>query len=82
MWNVYVLLCSDGSFYTGISTNPQQRFLDHTSGRGGAYTRSHKPVKIIYLEKHPDKSSALKREAQIKSWPRRKKIHFLKLELI
>jgi putative endonuclease len=82
MWHVYVLLCCDGSFYTGISTNPQKRFLEHKSGKGGAYTRSHKPVKIIYRQKHPDKSSALKREAQIKSWPRQKKIRILKLKPI
>ena len=79
MWSVYILLCSDNSLYTGISTNPQNRFLDHKSGKGGAYTRSHKPVKIIYIEQFPDKSSALKREAQIKSWPRQKKINNLRL---
>jgi len=76
---VYILLCTDGSLYTGISTDPQKRFLDHQKGRGGAYTRSHPPIKIVYQESHPDKSSALKREAQIKRWPRSKKIQFLKL---
>jgi putative endonuclease len=75
MYFVYILLCSDGSLYTGISIDPQKRFLDHQKGRGGAYTRSHKPIKIIYTEKQPNKSSALKREAQIKRWPRQKKIH-------
>ena len=78
---VYVLLCFDGSLYTGISNNLKKRFTDHQKGLGGAYTRSHKPVKIIYREQHPDKSSALKREAQIKSWPRLKKITDLKLLL-
>ncbi len=79
MWYVYILLCSDGSFYTGISNNPKKRFLDHKNGKGGAYTRSHKPIKIIYLEHLQDRSSALKRESQIKTWRRKKKIQILKL---
>ena len=73
MWYIYILLCSDGSFYTGISNNVEKRFKDHVSGKGGAYTRSHKPVKIIFKEKCTDKSSALKREAQIKKWTKTKK---------
>ena len=81
MFYVYLLLCSDNSLYTGIATNPQQRFIEHQNGRGGAYTRSHKPINIVYTEKHPDKSSALRREALIKSWPRQKKINVLRLTL-
>jgi putative endonuclease len=81
MYFVYILLCSDGSFYTGSSNNPQQRFLDHKNGKGGAYTRSHKPIKIIYTEELLDKSSALKREIQIKGWTREKKIRILKLQI-
>ena len=79
MYFVYILLCNDSSFYTGISNNPQQRFQDHKDGKGGRYTRTHKPVKIIYLEKSGSKSDALKREAQIKGWSREKKIKILKL---
>jgi putative endonuclease len=77
MYSVYILLCSDNSLYTGISLDPQKRFREHKLGRGGAYTRSHPPVKIVYQEQLPDKSSALKREAQIKSWPRQKKTKLL-----
>lgn len=80
MWSVYILLCADGSFYTGCTNNLSQRFLDHKNGKGGSYTRSHKPLKIIYTENLPDKSSALKREFQIKSWPRHKKINILALK--
>lgn len=79
MYFVYLLLCQDGSFYTGITTDVAKRFQDHQNGKGGAYTRSHKPVKIIYQESLPNKSSALKREAQIKSWSRHKKISVLNL---
>jgi len=81
MYFVYILLCVDNSLYTGISNNPQRRLTDHKKGKGGAYTRSHKPVRIVYLEPLPDRSSALKREAQIKSWPRQKKIDTLRIRL-
>lgn len=79
MWFVYILLCDDNSFYTGYSNNPNKRFLDHKNGKGGRYTKLHKPIKQIYLEKLDTKSSALKRERQIKGWSRLKKIKILKL---
>ena len=81
MWFVYILLCDDRSLYTGISNNPQQRFFDHKNGKGGRYTRLHKPIKIVYLEQQASKSKALKRELQIKGWSRKKKIRILKLSL-
>jgi putative endonuclease len=81
MYFVYILLCSDGSLYTGISNNPEKRFWEHKNGKGGAYTRSHKPVKLIYLEKQPDKSTALKREIEIKTWSHKKKIDTLALDI-
>jgi len=81
MWYVYILLCFDGSFYTGSTNNPDSRFSDHKNGKGGRYTRSHKPVRRIYLEKLRSKSAALKRENQIKSWSREKKIKILKLKI-
>ncbi len=81
MWFIYILLCADNSLYTGISNNPEQRFEEHKKGKGGAYTRSHKPLKIIYLEKAPDKSTALKREFEIKSWTRSEKIRKLNLKV-
>lgn len=62
MWYVYILLCKDNSFYTGISNNPHQRFLDHKNGKGGRYTRSHKATKIIYTEQLPSKNEALKKK--------------------
>ena len=81
MWYVYILLCFDGSLYTGSSNNPRARFADHKNGKGGRYTRSHKPIKLLYTEQLESKSAALKRESQIKSWPREKKIKILKLEI-
>lgn len=79
MWFVYILLCEDGSLYTGVSNNVNQRFSDHKNRKGGHYTRSHKPVKLVYQEKCGTKSEALKREAEIKSWSRERKIKILRL---
>lgn len=77
MWYVYVLLCSDNSLYTGSTNDPDKRFLDHQKGKGGKYTRSHKVLKRVYLEKLSSKSEALKREHEIKTWERKKKIKVL-----
>lgn len=81
-WFVYILLCEDGSLYTGSTNNLEKRLEAHNSGKGGSYTRSHKPLKQIYYEELESKSDALKREAQIKSWNRLKKIKNLNLKLI
>ena len=91
MWFVYILLCKDGSLrkhrfrklclYTGSTNNLKKRFLDHKTGKGGRCTRSHKPIKIIYSEQLPTQSSALKREAEIKSWTREQKIKNLNLSV-
>lgn len=81
MWYVYMLLCSDNSLYTGISPDPDKRFLEHRAGRGGSYTRSHKPLKVVFTEKAINRSAALKREAQIKSWSKEKKIRILELRI-
>lgn len=81
MWFVYILLCSDQSFYTGSTNNLEKRFLEHKNGKGGRYTRSHLPTKIIYFEKFLTKSEALKREIEIKSWSRFKKIKELGLKI-
>lgn len=81
MWYVYILLCEDNSLYTGFSDDIEKRFLIHLSGKGSKYTRSHKPLKIIYSEKFETKSGALKRECEIKGWQRKKKIENLNLSV-
>ncbi len=63
---VYMLVCQDRSFYLGSTNDVQKRFAKHLLGKGASYTRSHKPVKVVYTEELPDKSFALKREAQLK----------------
>ena len=71
---VYMLLCQDGSFYIGSTDEVQKRFAKHQLGKGASYTRSHKPVKIVYTEELLDKSSALKREYQLKKLTHAKKL--------
>lgn len=73
MWFVYILECEDGSFYTGISNNVEKRFLAHKMGKGGYYTRSHKPLRIVYKEQLNSKGQALKREYEIKKLKKEEK---------
>lgn len=68
-----MLECSDRSFYTGITNNLKKRIETHNTGKGAKYTRSRLPVKLIYREKHISKSSAMKREIEIKKYSRLKK---------
>ncbi len=75
---VYLLSCSDKTLYCGITTDVARRFKQHQEGKGGAYTRSHKVVKVVYTEKAKDRSSALKREAAIKKMTRTKKLGLIK----
>lgn len=70
---VYMLLCEGGSFYLGSTPDVNKRFIAHTSGNGASYTRSHKPIKIVYLEELLDKSTALKREAELKKLTHKQK---------
>ena len=74
MYFVYIMKCKDGSLYTGITTNVERRFAEHKSGIGGHYTSARGAAKILYTEHHPDRSSASKREVEIKSWRREKKL--------
>jgi len=73
MWYIYILQCADNSLYTGVTNNLERRLKEHNAKKGGSYTRSRLPVKLAYSEHQPDKSSALKREHEIKGWNRTKK---------
>jgi putative endonuclease len=61
-----MVLCNDGSFYTGWTTDPVRREKQHNAGRGAKYTRLHRPVKLVYIEEQADRSTAMKRELAIK----------------
>jgi putative endonuclease len=65
--------CSDGSYYTGWSTDPMRREKRHNQGQGARYTRSRRPVTLVYVESQPDRSTAMKREVCIKNMTRQKK---------
>lgn len=81
MYFVYILLCKDGTYYIGSSNNVDRRFKDHINGKGGRYTRSHEPQKLVYVEQLASKSKALKREAQLKKWTKAKKELLIKGDL-
>ena len=72
-WTVYMLLCGDGSFYTGIAKDVHARVKQHSEGRGATYTRTRLPVKLLYQQAGLTHSEALIREAQIRALPRSKK---------
>lgn len=77
-WYVYMLLCKDQSIYTGITDNVERRFLAHKAGRGGHYTKSHQAIKILHTESFSTKTAALKREYEIKRWPKEKKLKLIR----
>lgn len=73
-WTVYLLRCRDGSLYAGATNDLTARLAAHGAGRGGAYTRSRLPVRLVYAERQPDRGAALRREAALKRLPRAAKL--------
>jgi len=69
----YILECADGTYYTGWTTDPDRRERQHNAGKGARYTKPRRPVKIVYLEPQPDRSTAQKREIKIKKLTRARK---------
>jgi putative endonuclease len=72
-WTVYLARCSDGTLYTGVTTDPERRVAQHNAGAGAAYTRSRGPVTLVYWEEAEDRSEALRREHAIKRLSRPEK---------
>jgi putative endonuclease len=70
---VYIVRCRDGSLYTGWARDPQARLYLHNSGRGAKYTRGRGPVRLVYSEACATLADALRREYEVKQWPRAKK---------
>jgi putative endonuclease len=73
MFFVYMVRCSDGSLYTGLAKDPEKRVRVHNAGKGAKYTRSRRPVSLVYSEQCESLSAALKRERELKLWSRTKK---------
>ena len=65
-WFVYVVLCKDGSYYCGITTDLTRRIEEHNNGTGARYTRAKRPVKLLKHWTYPDRSSASKAEYRFK----------------
>jgi putative endonuclease len=76
-WSVYIVRCSNDSLYVGISTDVEERVKRHNAGKGAAYTRSFRPVVLVWTEAAESESAAKKREAEIKKWTREEKLRLL-----
>jgi putative endonuclease len=73
----YIVECSDGSLYTGLTTDPERRTRQHNRGQGARYTRIHGPVKLVYVEEVGDRKAAIQRELQIKHMNRARKLRLV-----
>ena len=69
----YIVECSDGTYYTGWTTDPERRVSQHNKGVGAKYTSTRRPVKLVYLESQPNRTEAMKRELAIKRMKREQK---------
>jgi len=78
---VYMLRCSDSSFYTGYTTDLEQRVKKHEEGKGAKYTRGRGPFQVVYIEKHETKEAAMKREYAIKQLSRKEKVGLIREQL-
>ena len=76
-WNLYVVECADGSYYTGISKDVEKRVEAHNQGKGAKYTATHGPVTLVFQETQASYSAALRREYQVKTLPKQRKVRFV-----
>ncbi|MEX2028098.1 MAG: GIY-YIG nuclease family protein [Candidatus Curtissbacteria bacterium] len=76
-WYVYIILCLDGTYYTGLTWKPELRLDQHLSGLGSRYTAKHGVKKVVYFEEHIDLDVARDRERQIKGWSQEKKLKLI-----
>jgi putative endonuclease len=77
-WCVYILRCGDRTLYTGITADLEGRLAAHSDGTASKYTRARLPVRLVYREFHPSRSSASKREAAIKKLSRSEKLALIR----
>ncbi|MDQ7814580.1 MAG: GIY-YIG nuclease family protein [Patescibacteria group bacterium] len=77
-WHIYIVRCADGSLYTGIATDLGARIAKHNSGTGAKYTRSHRPVSLVWTEAMRSESAARRKEAAIKKMDKTEKETFIK----
>ena len=79
IYYVYILKCRDLTLYTGYTNDVNRRLEVHNDGKGSKYTRGRLPVTLVYYEQHSNKSSAMRREAEIKKLSRQEKLNLLKI---
>jgi len=77
MHYVYIVRCSDNTYYTGYTNNLKRRINMHNNGEGAKYTKGRRPVELIYAKEYDSKSKAMQKEYQIKQMPREKKIKLI-----
>ncbi len=70
---MYILECSDGSYYTGSTNDLERRLQQHQNGEGANHTKKHLPVKLVYFEEYQRIDQAFNREKQVQGWTRKKK---------
>ena len=77
-WELYILLCGDGTYYTGIARDADKRLEMHISGKGAKYTRGRGPLRMVYREACADHGQALRRELEVKKLTRAQKEALIK----
>ncbi|AMY05702.1 GIY-YIG nuclease family protein [Staphylococcus condimenti] len=79
---IYIVRCRDGSLYTGYTNDVTARVEKHNAGKGAKYTKTRRPVKLVYQETFETKSEAMKREYQIKTYTRVQKLQLIERGVI
>ena len=77
---MYILLCSNGQYYTGSTNDIERRLAQHQEGEGSNFTKKHLPVKLVYLEEFDNIKDAFYREKQVQGWSRKKKEALIKMQ--
>jgi putative endonuclease len=77
MWYLYLIECTNGAYYAGITNDVAARFAAHAEGQGAKYTKANPPLRLIGSRAYPDRPSASRAEWEIKQLPRSKKLAYL-----
>ena len=80
-WSVYIILCTDNTLYTGITNDVAKRFNQHAAGQGAKYFRGRQPKHLVYIEPGHNRSSATKREIDLKKMSREEKLRTISLDI-
>jgi putative endonuclease len=77
MWHLYLIECSNGAYYAGITNDLEARYAAHANGSGAKYTKANPPLRLIGSKPYPDRSSASRAEWEIRQLPKAKKLAYL-----